>query len=171
MTGDYLNVLSTALAAVAALAALVVAVLSLRQSRRQLEAERLRTARAIDDSLQSRLDPMYPELRRTLGHMQDGVPHEIRQVLVPFFVLYSDAYGAHRDGLVDARDWDGFAQELAYWAQKPISRRAWSQLRKQTWTDGFVVFVDGILAGPPAYPDVTEVTTPTLAEWMVAKVD
>ena len=171
MTGDYLNVLSTALAAVAALEALVVAVLSLRQSKRQLEAERLRTARAIDDSLQSRLDPMYPELRRTLGHMQDGVPHEIRQVLVPFFVLYSDAFGAHRDGLVDTRDWDGFAQELAYWAQKPISRRAWSQFRKQTWTDGFVAFVDDILAGPPAYPDVTEVATPTLAEWMVAKVD
>jgi hypothetical protein len=171
MTGEYLNVLATALAAVAALAALVVAVLSLLQSKRQAESERRQTARAMDDSLQSRLNPMYPELRRTLGHMQDGVPHEIRQVLIPFFVLYSDAYGAYRDGLVDTRDWVGFAQELAYWAQKPISRRAWSQFRKQVWTEGFSDFVDGILSGPPAYPEVPEVMTPSLAEWLAAEVD
>jgi len=77
--------------------------------------------------------------------------------LIPFFVLYSDAFGAHRDGLVDDRDFAGFAQELAYWAQKPAARKAWQAFRKQAWTFGFAEYVDSVLAGPPAYPNLQEV--------------
>jgi hypothetical protein len=99
---------------------------------------------------------MYPGLRKILGHLEDGVPHEIRHVLIPFFVLYSDAFAAHRDGLLDSRDWRGLERELAYWAQKPTSRRAWLAFRQQTWTDGFADHVEAVLAGPPAYPDLVE---------------
>jgi len=169
MTSEELNAISAAGAAIAAIAALVVALLSLRQSARQAEATRRQTSRAIDDSLQSRLDPMYPALRSTLGQLDDGVPQEIRLVLIPFFVLYSDAFGAHRDGLIDDRDWKGFAQELAYWAQKPIARKAWSHFRQQSWTVGFADHVDAVLAGPPAYPNVTEgVVALSTEEWLAA---
>ncbi len=110
---------------------------------------------------------MYAGLREVLGHLEDGVPHEVRHVLIPFFVLYSDAFGAHRDGLFDERDWKGLAQELAYWSQKPTARKAWQAFRQQSWTDGFVSYVDSVLAGPPAYPDLVEVEhAPSIEDWM-----
>ena len=169
MTSDSLGATSAAMSAIAAIAALTVAVLGLLQSKRQVEAARRQTSRAVDDALQFRLDPMYAGLRKTLGHLEDGVPHEIRHVLIPFFVLYSDAFGAHRDGLTDERDWQGFAQELAYWAQKPIARHAWTSFRKQSWTLGFADHVDAVLLGPAAYPDLKEVTDiPSVEDWLAA---
>ncbi len=167
MFGGDPNAISAAMSAVAAIAALAVAFMGLLQSRRQSQASKRQTARAIDDALQSRLDPMYEGLRKTLGHLEDGVPHEIRHVLIPFFVLYSDAFGAHRDGLTDERDWQGLSQELAYWAQKPIARQAWVSFRQQSWTLGFEAHVDSVLAGPPAYPNLQEVVrTPSVDEWL-----
>lgn len=165
MSSEALNALAASMSAVAALAALIVAGLSLRQSSRAAEASRRSNARAMDDSLQSRLDPMYPELRRILGHLDDGVPREIRHVLIPFFVLYSDAYGAHRDELLNERDWEGIAHEMAYWAQKPTARRAWALFRQQTWTEGFVEHVDAVLAGAPVYPTLEDGAVAPEVSW------
>lgn len=159
MSPDFLNAFAATMSALAAFAALVVAWLSLRQSKATAAVTHRQMARAMDDSLQARLDPMYPHLRRVLGYMEDGVPREIRHVLIPFFVLYSDAFAAQRDGLLDKRDWEGFANELAYWSQKPTARRAWAIFRQQTWTAGFKEHVDSVLAGPPAYPDVVELSS------------
>jgi hypothetical protein len=144
------------MSAIAASAALAVAWLSLCESRRAAERDRRQAAHAMDAALQARLDPMYEGLRDVCGHLEDGVPHQIRHILIPFFVLFSDAFAAHRDGLLDERDWVGFSRELAYWAQKPPARRAWQAFRQQTWTDGFADHVDAVLAGPPAYPELRE---------------
>lgn len=159
MSSEGLNALAASMSAIAALAALALAWMGLRQSKMASQVAKSIMAREMDDSFQNRLDPMYPELRRILGHMEDGVPKEIRHTLIPFFVLFSDAYGAHRDGLLDDRDWHGLAQELAYWSQKASSRRAWAAFRQQTWTEGFMEYVDSILAGPPAYPNITEMSS------------
>lgn len=156
MNANQLNVLAATMSAVAAVAALAVAWLSLRESRRAFEISMRERANALDAAFQGRLDPMYPDLRRTLGRLDDGVPEAIRNTLIPFFVLYSDAFAAHRDRLLDERDWQGFERELAYWAQKPTARRAWAVFRLQTWTEGFVDHVDEVLAGPPAYPDIPD---------------
>lgn len=156
MSSEALNALAAAMSAVAALAALAIGILSLVESRRTAEATRRQSAHALDVSLQARLDPLYPGLRAVLGHLEDGVPKEIRSVLITFFVLYSDAFAAHRDGLLDERDWVGFERELAYWAQKPVARRAWLAFRQQTWTDGFAEHIDSVLEGPPAYPNLRE---------------
>lgn len=156
MSNDAMSVLAAGMSAIAALAALMVAWLSLREARRASADAKRQSAHAMDLTLQSRLDPMYPGLRHVLGHLDDGVPGEVRNVLIPFFVLFSDSYAAHRDGLLDERDWRGLSCELAYWAQKPTARRAWQAFRCQTWTDGFVDHVDAVLDGPPAYPDVVE---------------
>lgn len=156
LTDNALNAAAAAMSAVAAVAALIVAWLTLRQSHRAAEFSRKQIARSLDDSFQARLDPMYAGLRLSLGHIEDGVPRHIRHILIPFFVLFSDAFGAHRDGLLDDRDWAGLSQELAYWSQKPVARRAWESFRRQTWTEGFKEHVDSVLAGPPAYPDLEE---------------
>lgn len=158
MSGENLNALAATMSAVAALAALAVAWLGLKESRRLAKAIRLQSARDMDTALQNRLDPMYPGIRKALGHLDDGVPRDVRDVLIPFFVLYSDAFGAYRDGLLNDRDWAGFRQELAFWAQSPRARRAWAAFREQTWSDGFVEHVDAVLTGPPAYPGLTSAT-------------
>lgn len=157
MSSEAITAIAVTMSAVAAIAALAVAWISVRESRRASEAAKRQTARTMDHALQSRLEPLYPDLRKVLGHLEDGVPHDIRNVLIPFFVLFSDAFGAHRDGLLDERDWNGFSLELAYWTQKPTARRAWEAFRQQTWTEGFVNHVDSIMEGPPAYPDLLEV--------------
>lgn len=164
MSADSLNAISAAASALAAFAALTVGWLTLHESRRVAAATKKQNAHALDAALQSRLDPMYSGLRSVLGHLEDGVPQEIRHVLIPFFVLYSDAFAAHRDGLLDERDWLSFERELAYWAQKPVARRAWQAFRKQTWTHGFAEHIDAVQCGPPAYPDVieTEVSQPSV---------
>lgn len=152
----FLNIAAATMSAIAAVAALVVAGMTYRQSQQTAELGRRQIARSLDDSFQSRLDPMYPGLRRSLGHVEDGVPKEIRNILIPFFVLFSDAFGSHRDGLLDARDWSALSQELAYWSQKPPARRAWKAFRQQGWTEGFKEYVDAIMAGGPAYPELQE---------------
>lgn len=158
MSIEAMSVLASGMSAVAALAALAVGWLSLVQSRQASAAVNRQSAHAMDSTLQARLDPLYPGLRAVLGQLDDGVPPEIRAVLVPFFVLYSDAFAAHRDGLLDDRDWLN-GTEFAYWAQKPVARRAWSAFREQTWTAGFREHVDGTLQGPPAYPNLTQHTS------------
>lgn len=152
MSTELLNMLAAAMSAVAATAALLIAWLGLRQAHRASETAKKLSARSMDDALQGRLDPLYPGLRQVLGHLDDGVPLEIRNVLIPFFVLYSDAYGAHRDGLLSESDWDGVSHELTYWAQKGPARRAWKVFRQQTWTEGFVDHVDSVMEAPPIYP-------------------
>jgi hypothetical protein len=150
------NAVAAIASAVAAAAALAVGCVSLRQSRDAALENRRRSAHVMDSALQSRLDPLYPGLRDVLGHIEDGVPLEVREVLVPFYVLFSDAYAAHRDGLLSDRDWDGMRRELAYWAQKPPAVRAWQAFKQQRWTEGFAEFIDDIHVGPRAYPDLVE---------------
>lgn len=165
MSSEALSTLAAAMSAIAAVAALALAWLGLRQARSAAHVAQKVLAREMDDSLQNRLDPLYPELRRILGHMEDGVPMEIRHTMIPFFVLFSDAFGAHRDGLLDDRDWVGLERELSYWTQKPHARRAWAAFRNQTWTEGFVEFVDAVVEGPPAYPNVRETTVTSGIDW------
>lgn len=156
MSSDVVNAFAATMSAIAAIAAFTVALIGLRESRRHILAVQRQSAHAMDLTLQSRLDPMYPGLRLVLGDVQDGVPKEIRDILIPFVVLFSDAYAAYRDGLLDDRDWIGFSQEMTYWMQKANAKRAWGAFRQQTWTEGFVDFVDNAIAGPPAYPDLKE---------------
>jgi hypothetical protein len=156
MSNDVLIATATTMSAIAAIAALSVAWMSLRESRRASDAAKRQSAHAMDLTLQSRLDPMYPDLRKVLGHLEDGVPHDIRHVLIPFFVLFSDAFAAHRGGLLDERDWKGFSLELIYWSQKPTAARAWRAFRQQIWTEGFVEYVDSVIDGPLPYPDLVE---------------
>lgn len=165
MDNDALNAIAALMSALAAFAALAVALMSHHQSKKASEVAQRISANAMDLTLQTRLDPMYPDLRRVLGHLDDGVPQEIRNVLIPFFVLYSDAFAAHRDGLLDERDWTGFRLELTYWSQKPTARRAWSHFRKQTWTEGFVEHVDSTINGPKAYPSLDEKIVKPVVEW------
>lgn len=156
MTGEVLNVVAAAMSAVAALAALAVAWLSLRDSRRSVAMYERERAAAMDASFQARLDPLYPDLRRILGRLDDGVPEHIRHVLLQFFVLYSDCFAAYRDGLLNNRDWRGLERELAFWAQKPTARRAWAAFSRQEWTDGFAGHMDAVLTGPAAYPNLSD---------------
>ena len=156
---DVLVATAAAMSAVAAIASLVVAIMNTHQVRRGIEMQRLRSARELDDRLQSRLDPLYPGLRSVLGHIEDGVPKEIRQTLIDFFVLYSDAFAAARDDLLSESDWKGFERELRFWAQKPISQRAWKAFRMQEWTDGFIAYIDGVMVGELAYPNLVEIAT------------
>lgn len=157
MTAEWLNVIAAVSAAIAAFFAWWIALMSLRDSRRLAHEARRRDAQALEASLQARLDPLYPGLRAVLGTVDDGVPIPIRSVLIPLFVLYADAYAAHRDGILSDAEWKGFGLELANWAQREPARRAWAIFRKQEWTDGFVEHVDGVLDGPPAYPRMGEV--------------
>jgi len=156
VSADALNAFAATMSAVATCAALGIGWISHRESKRSAEAARRKCANDLDAALQLRLDPMYPGLRSVLGHVEDGVPQEIRNVLIPLFVLYSDAFAAHRDGLLDHRDWVGFERELAYWVQKPVARRAWRAFRRQTWTDGFAEHIESVHSGEPAYPELRE---------------
>lgn len=152
LTSATTSAIAAGMSTVAALAALGISVMNLKEIKRGVEMQKLKSARELDERLQVRLDPLYPGLRRVLGHIEDGVPKEIRQTLIDFFVLYSDCFAAARDKLLNEGDWRGFELELRYWAQKPVAQRAWKAFRKQEWTDGFVEYIDEILIGPPAYP-------------------
>lgn len=155
MTPETLNVIAASAAAAAAFFAWWVAVLGLRESRRSSLESARREAHAVEAQLQARLDPLYPGLRAVLGTVDDGVPVTVRSVLIPFFVLYADAYAAYRDGILPEAAWRGFGLELANWAQRDPARRAWAVFRNQEWTDGFVDHVDAVMQGPPAYPRMT----------------
>lgn len=165
MSVEGLLVVATVASAVAAVASLAVTWLGLRESRRAAEEHRRRSRHDKDAELQDRLSPLYPGMRRVLGSLDDGVPLEIREALVPFFVLYSDAFAAHRDGLLDDRDWHGFSTELLNWAQKPNARRAWAAFRQQEWTEGFIEYLDDALDGPPAYPRLQCNSHPPEVHW------
>jgi hypothetical protein len=156
LSPEALTAIAAGMSAVSAIAALMIGWITLRESRIAAETRRRHSAHFFHAALQSRLDPMYPGLRQVLGHLEDGVPHEIRQVLIPFFVLYGNAYAAHRDGLLDDRDWNGFERELAYWAQKPTARRAWTAFSQQTWTHGFADHMQQVHSGSAAYPNLIE---------------
>lgn len=151
MNPDWINVFAAACSALAAFFAWWIALVSLRDSRVLAEEARRRDAQALEASLQARLDPLYPGLRAVLGSTDDGVPLEIRSVLIPFFVLYADAFAAHRDGILSDAEWGGLGVEFVHWAQRPVARRAWEAFRRQEWTDGFGAHVDDVLSGPAAY--------------------
>jgi hypothetical protein len=157
---DVLNAVAAGMSAVAALAALCIAVLSLRESRRVETLRQCHASNEKDAVFMSRLEDLYPQLRKLLGHLEDGVPQHVRGPLISFFILYADAYSAHRDGLLDHRDWASLGDELAYWAQKPTARRGWRAFRQQTWAAGFVDHVDLVLAGPQIYPDIIDKVVP-----------
>ncbi len=152
MSNNVLNVVAASMSSVAAIAAWRVAWLSLKDSRAAAKSSKQQMSHALNQSFQTRLDPMYPGLRELLGGPDDGVPIHVRSVLVPFFVLCSDTFAAKRDNLIDTRDWNAFNLELSYWAQQPLAAETWASFRRQEWTDGFVAHMDCVIAGAPAYP-------------------
>lgn len=156
MSPDQLAAFSTAAAAVSGVAALAVTYMSYRMSTEAEAARKVHSAHELDAAFTSRLEALYPGMRAALGSVEDGIPDELREVVVPFFILYSDAWKAHNDGLLADGDWEGLGAELRYWAQKPVAREAWSRLRLQTWAQGFGAHVDDVMNGARAYPDLTE---------------
>jgi hypothetical protein len=158
MDAEVWNAIAAIAAAVAACFAAWVAHVSLAEARRNAQEAARREAISVEAQLQSRLDPLYDGLRAVLGTIDDGVPLEVRRVLIPFFVLYADAFAAYRDGVLPDDAWNGFGTELANWAQREPARRAWQVFRRQEWTDGFVEHVDGVLAGAPAYPRMSDIS-------------
>lgn len=172
MSSEALLVVSAIASALAAVASFAVTWMGLREGRRVAEEHRRRARHDKDGELQERLSPLYPGIRKVLGDLDDGIPSEIREVLIPFFVLFSDAYAAHREGLLDHKDWHGLSTELLYWAQKSHARRAWQALRLQEWTEGFVDYVDSSIDGPAAYPRLVEFDArPPAVEWPLEPVD
>lgn len=166
MSSQGLSLLAAIFSAIATVAAMVVAIVSLRDSRIHARRAALLDEQHLEAALQARLDPLYPGLRGVLGTVDDGVPREVRDVLIPFFVLYADAFAAHRDGLLSKSAWAGLGTELANWAQKERGRRAWQIFRKQEWTEGFVDYVDEVMAGPRAYPGMDGVSEmPPTVPW------
>lgn len=156
MSSEHLAAISTVAAAIASIAALAVAALSYRMSKAAEAARRVQAAHDFDAAVTARLEALYPDMRRAFGTVDDGIPPRVRDVVVPFFVLYSDAWKAHKDGLITDRDWVGLGAEFRYWAQKPVGRAAWKALRDQTWAEGFKPHVDEVLTGPRAYPDLAD---------------
>jgi hypothetical protein len=148
--------LATVLSALSALIAVGIGWISLRETRRAEALRRGLASHEQDASFSARLDVLYPDLRRILGHPNDGVPQQIRGPLISFFVLYADAYAARRDGLLDDRDWASIGEELAYWAQRPTARRAWRAFKQQSWATGFTDYIDAMLDGPVVYPEICD---------------
>jgi hypothetical protein len=154
LSDSTLNALATALSAFAALTAVLIGWVSLRETRRAEALRRSIASHEHDASFSARLDALYPELRRILGHPNDGVPSEIRGPLISLFVLFADAYVSRRDGVLTDRDWASIGQELGYWAQRPTARRAWEAFKVQSWADGFVEYVDSVINGSTIYPEI-----------------
>jgi hypothetical protein len=165
LSDNTLSALAAALSAITALVAVAIGWISLRETRRAEDLRRSLASHERDASLSARLDALYPDLRRILGHPNDGVPQEIRSPLISFFVLYADAYVAQRDGVLDNRDWASIGEELAYWAQRPTARRAWQAFKVQTWATGFVEYIDSVLAGPVVYPEISNDDTAPEVNW------
>lgn len=90
------------------------------------------------------LTQVTPELRRALGDVGDGVDPAIRDVMLPFLVLYSQVWAAHRNDLFPDANWQGLRPEFAYWIRKESARSAWAIMRRycDAWPDGFVEHVD-----------------------------
>jgi GNAT superfamily N-acetyltransferase len=149
-----LNVISAALSALAALVAVLVGALSIREVRRIDLRAAIREVNERDDAMQARLDPLYPGLHSVLGRPEDQTPPGIRDVLLPFFVLFSDVFAADRDHLLGNVDNRAFLDEFAFWAQRPGCRSAWVALREQSWPTGFVTYVDNALLMPSPYPTI-----------------
>src|SRR5665811_92393 len=51
------------------------------------------------------LTRITPDLRRTLGDVTDSVPPDIRDVMLPFLVLYSQVWVAHQHRLFPDANW------------------------------------------------------------------
>lgn len=142
MSLEGLNAASTAFAAVAAIAAAFAAGLSVYEARRVDARARRREASQYDDALQTRLDAMMLDLRQVMGTPDDGVPEEIRETLMRFFVLYSDAFAADRDNLLGTSDNASMLDEFDFWAQQPAGRSAWEVFEAYSWPEGFKEHVE-----------------------------
>lgn len=135
--------ISAGAAALATFAALAYTLIEQRAAR----AQRLLVRHELGRSFEERLVAMYPALRESLGEVEDGLDPDVRSVLVPFLLLYSQVWSANREGLFDFPDWNGLRAELGYWTRKPVARDGWVHLRSQVsaWPEGFVDHVDGVL--------------------------
>jgi GNAT superfamily N-acetyltransferase len=151
MSAEQINALATALSALAALVAVLLAGLTVREMGRIEDRADLRDANDRDDKFQGRLDPMLPGLYQVLGKTSDEIPSAIRSVLMPFYVLYSDAFAAHRDNLLGSRDNTGLLDEFAFFAQRPAARSAWTEFRSYTWPEHFRDHVDRVMLAACPY--------------------
>ncbi|MEI2621668.1 MAG: GNAT family N-acetyltransferase [Candidatus Nanopelagicales bacterium] len=164
MSADAINAAGTVLSAAAALIAVVVAWLSIREIKRIDDRSRVREWNERDDLLQNRLESLYPDLYVTFGSPRDGIPLESRPVVVAFYSLYADAFTAQRDNLLPVKDAESFLREFAYWARTEHGRRAWEDLRLQTWAEGFLQHVDHALGIPESYRGLNY--APPLSRWI-----
>lgn len=126
---------------------------SSERSRRHSEDHALR--REFQDDL---YDKFYPQLVDTLG-VDDGLDATLRKTLVPFFTLYARVWSAQSCFLPDDHTWNGMKGDFEWWARHPIARLAWASMRQytDTWSVGFIEYVDSILAAPRSdvgYPPV-----------------
>lgn len=151
MTTEQINAASTAFAAFAAFAAAVIGGLSIYQLRRMDRRARQREAVIYDDALQNRLDALIDDLRKVMGTPDDGIPRTLRETLMRFFVLYSDAFAADRDELLGSKDNAQMLDEFDFWAQQPAGRSAWEVFAAYSWPKGFREHVEQVFLEPSPY--------------------
>lgn len=144
MDADTVNATATGLSAVAAIFAVVVAGVSIWELRRIDGRAVRRETNERDDALQVRLEALYPDLYRVFGVPIDQIPTRLRPSVVSFFGLYADAFTAHRDGLLPEKDAQAFLEEFDWWLGSPNGSHLWTQLRSQSWPDGFIEHVDAV---------------------------
>lgn len=148
---ENLNAASAAFAALAAVVAAFIGGLSIYELRRIDARARRREATQYDDALQSRLDVILDDLREVMGTPDDGIPAALRKTLMRFFVLYSDAFAADRDGLLGSSDNAPMLDEFDFWAQQPAGRSAWEVFAAYSWPQGFAEHVDHVFLEQPPY--------------------
>lgn len=109
-------------------------------------------------------DKLFPRLVDQLG-VDDGLDPELRKTLVPFFTLYARVWSARQCFSSEDRTWNGMKGDFEWWARHPLARQAWQAMRlyEDTWTVGFVEYLDAVLLAPGldiGYPAVPAVPTP-----------
>jgi hypothetical protein len=106
--------------------------------------EHLQLVRAFEADLAAVVD----DLHEHLGGPDDGIDPAVRRAVVRLLVLAGQGYIAEREGVLRRASWEGMRGELQYWLSRDPARDAWRALRSQEacWPDGFVDFVDSLLA-------------------------
>jgi hypothetical protein len=140
-------VITAVATALAAFAALISAFFTYLAARANTKLTHHNLGWAFEDTLTG----ITPKLRQTLGEVTDSVPPDIRDVMLPFLVLYSQVWVAHQQKLFPDANWQGMRPEFAYWMRKPAARSAWQIMRRyrDAWPEGFVAHVDLELTKDP----------------------
>ncbi|MGH4007725.1 MAG: hypothetical protein ACRDTH_06105 [Pseudonocardiaceae bacterium] len=146
MTAEAWSAIAAIFSGLSAFVALIVSV----------HTERARRRHAINERelvLQEKLYAMFPKLVDTVG-VDDELHPEVRKALVPFFMLYSHLWITYNEGITFDASWRGLKGDCEWWAARPISRQAWSVMRKyeDTWPSGFCAYVDRVLEASQGQP-------------------